>query len=167
MEKQFTKAPETVVLDISRFKNGTYGIGGQVADAWWADICAQVKLPAEGGCTVDLTVQISRPVIEVRGTLDVRFAREDVRTLEPFTQEQRITVDEVLAMPGHDIEGALPLEGEMLDMGEFIREQVMVNFDENPLKNPHSRGSFMVSDGLDDERREEKNPFSVLKHLKS
>lgn len=167
MDKQFTKAPETVVLDITRFKNGSYGISGNVAESWWAELCQQVGLQAAGGCKATLQVQITRPVIEITGTIDATFARSDVRTLESFTQEQRITVKEVMAMPGHEIEGALPLEGEMLDIGEFIREQIMLNFDEHPLKNPNSRGTFVVSDGLDEERKEEKNPFSVLKHLKS
>lgn len=167
MDKQFTKAPESVVLDISRFKNGSYSIGGKVADGWWAEVCQQVNLPAAGGCDVALTVQITRPVIEISGHLDVQFERNDVRTLEPFTQNQHIEISEILAIPGHEVEGALPLEGEMLDMGELIREHVILNFDEHPLKNPNSRGTFMVSDGLDDERKAEKNPFSVLKHLKS
>lgn len=168
VRKEFSKDLEKLTLDTSTLKDGSYLFHGEMAPSWWHSICKNdFSLPEKGYCKVNLTISVRAPLIEVRGDIEVMYEREDVRSLEKFDQVRVVEVDEQLVMPGHEIEGALPLDDQMLDMAELVREHVILNFDPHPLKNPNSRGGFIVSDGLDEELKEEKNPFSALKHLKS
>lgn len=163
--------PEKVIFDPYHMKPGTYHVEGPLTEAWWADLCKQLGLPPVGEGHVRLDFEFRPPLVMVRGSLDTAFERECVRSLEPFMQSTTMMVDEVLAIGAladdEQAQHIIPLEADVLDVGDFIRQQITIGLDPYPVKGAGPRGGILVSDGLDEMVAEEKNPFSVLKKLKS
>ena len=143
-------------------------VNGALGADWWAGLCQELGLPAEGQGEVTLELTIKRPLIRVQGTITTQLTRECVRTLETFPHPQTITVDETLSLkPLNEEADCIELEGDALDMGDYIRQQIILGLDPYPLKDGGERGGLVVDDGQSEVVAAEKNPFAVLKQLKS
>lgn len=169
------KDPFGVVLDLPGLKDGIYKIEGEASAENWQKVCETAAVPNKGSGKATLKLDIAGPVIRVTGTIDVTIEQECVRTLEAFMSEQHFDVTETLARktPKDQIDkdsDAFVIEGDAFDVGDFLTQHIILNLDPYPIKDPKGRtlrGGVMVSDGLDETIKEEKNPFSVLKQLKS
>ncbi len=164
---EFTRKPETVTFDIKSFKPGKYRVSGTLAKEWWHSVCRELKVPEVGGGSVDLVLDVTPPVVRITGQIKTMFQRECVRSLEIFDDENNYTIDESLTWQedGAD-ERVLFHEGTDLDMGEYIRQQIILHFDLHPIKVDGERGGIIVSDGLDGIEDDIENPFAVLGQLK-
>lgn len=166
----FTRSPEAVMFTVSRLKTGIYHVEGDMGANWWADLCKELGLPVAGTGRVDLYFDVKAPLIMVSGTIQTELERECVRTLEAFVEKRSFSIDEVLAFGDAPVEmedEVLPLEEDTLDVGEYIRQHIIANLEPYPIKDGGPRGGIILSDGLDEGTLNEKNPFAVLKQLKS
>ena len=163
--KQSTKAPDELVYNLRKMKNGHYHIKGRPTNQWWKALCQEVGVPEGGQGEVDLTLEISLPRFRVSGDINSTMKRQCVRSLEMFEHEASTHIDEHLTLQEDtDDGGEIYHEGETLDMGEYLRQQFVLAMDPHPIKGGGERGGVVLSDGLDEEiEAESNNPFAVLK----
>lgn len=160
----FNKKPEEVILDIQSLKNGTYQIKGDLSKAYWVKLCKELDLEPKGGGEVELTLDVSQPIVHISGQVKTTFERQCVRTLEMFMDSHTHKVDEHLTWKKEMAQDEVMYQEEVsLDFSDFIHQQIMLGFDLHPVKDPHHRGGVVLSDGY--EETAENNPFAVLKQL--
>lgn len=170
----YEKDPFTVNFDIDKLKNGVYKITGQVSECLWADACAQMKIPNSGFCKVDMEVLKEGDRLIFSGHIATQMKRECVRTLELFDMDDSFEFkEEVSLFEKEDSEFMEVLNGSVLDMKEYIVQQIILHMNPYPI-HPATlsakEGEFDIRDGQEkrvQQEKEEKNPFSVLKGLKS
>lgn len=164
----FRKQPETVLLDFKTLKNGNYLVEGTLGQAWWHTLCHELNLAPKGEGKVRLTLDVGQPIMHITGEVETTFERMCVRTLEMFDDTQITHVNEHLTwQQDRADENTLYHEDATLDMGEFIRQQIVLGFDLHPVKDRNHRGGVILSDGFDEgAHTETESPFAVLKQLK-
>lgn len=163
----FRKQPEQIVIDFKTLKNGTYLVEGALEQTWWNTLCLELGLAPKGAGHVKLKLDVSQPMMHITGTISTTFERECVRTLELFEDTQTTAVDEHLTWQKDMAdETTLYHEDATLDMGDFIRQQIVLSFDLHPVKDRSHRGGVILSDGFEAVHQEANNPFAVLKQLK-
>ncbi|MBI1362798.1 MAG: hypothetical protein GC134_02345 [Proteobacteria bacterium] len=169
------KDPFDLVMDVPGLKDGVYKIEGTSTPGSWARVCDTLEVPHKGEGHAALSLEVAGPVLRINGDLRVVLEQICVRTLEPFMSEQSFKVSETLTratrqQKAEEDDNAFMIEGDQFDVGDFLMQHVVLNLDPYPIKDPAERakrGGVLLSDGLDEVVREEKNPFSVLKQLKS
>ena len=159
------KTPDQVVFKLRNLKNGQYPIQGDVSSPWWQALCQELGFPPEGGGSVDLVLDISFPRFRVYGTLKMAMKRQCVRSLDTFLHKTTTHIDEHLTLKKDTGDGGeIYHEGDILDMGEYLRQQFILAVDPHPIKDDGQRGGVVLSDGLEDSQNQEKeNPFAILK----
>jgi len=137
-------------------------------------VARRLGLEALHELSADLTVRARAGgrLIEVEGDLHARLTQQCVVTLEPVESEveerfmQRFTTDPDFAQSDEivvDVEEEdvpEPVEGETVDLGEALVQQLALALDPYPRK-PGAEIEWREGDA------DESNPFAVLKQLKS
>jgi uncharacterized metal-binding protein YceD (DUF177 family) len=164
-------------MDVPGLKDGVYKIQGAATAQSWEKVCQTLGVPAKGGAKAEVYLDVAGPVIRARGSMEIELEQVCVRTLEPFMLGQHITFSETLTRGTRtrkaeeaDDDDTFVIEGDTFDVGDFLTQHIVLNLDPHPIKDPSSRGvrgGLVLSDGLDEVVKQEKNPFSVLKQLKS
>ena len=181
------KTPDQLVFNLPRMANGTYPVKGKMSQEWWQALCQELGFPVptnpeagpeEGSGTVDLTLELSLPRFRIYGTLDMTLTRQCVRSLEFFEHKTTTYIDEFLTLsptddaPQNDFENDSGQEiyhgHDVLDMGEYLRQQFILAVDPYPIAGDGIRGGVVLSDGLDETLEDdEENPFAILKNMGS
>lgn len=159
------KAPDELVFNLRKLKNGRYRIEGKPTATWWKALCQEVGVPEAGGGEVDLVLDVSLPRFRIFGDIKSTMQRQCVRSLELFEHRTDTHIDEHLTLqPVTDDGGEIYHESDTLDMGEYLRQQFVLAMDPHPIKGGGERGGVILSDGLDEEAESESsNPFAALK----
>lgn len=160
------KSPDQLVFNLRRMDNGQYHIKGKVSDKWWRALCQELQLPEEGEGHVDLTLELSLPRFRIYGELNMTLKRQCVRSLEAFNHETTTEIEEHLTLQQDtDDGGEIYHDKDVLDMGEYLRQQFIMAVEPHPIKgDENQRGGVVLSDGLDDKPGTgAENPFAVLK----
>ena len=166
----YDKDPFAVEFKLQNMKSGDYLVKGDVKEDMWAKSCKRIGVPVHGCCSVDIDVEKTRAEIGISGTIYTTMMRTCVRTLKEFELQEELKFAEKVPLRLHaaEQEGDV-FEGEVFNMGDYLTEQIIISMDPYPT-HPDvlsaKEGAFDVTDGLDEEVKEEKNPFSVLKDLK-
>jgi uncharacterized metal-binding protein YceD (DUF177 family) len=95
-----------------------------------------------------------------------------IRSLKPFEKKIDIVIDEEIFLtdPREGEEADEILKDDTFDAGDFIKQIIQLNVDPYPIHESTlnvPKGEFGLEDGLKEEVQKEKNPFAVLKDLKS
>jgi len=164
----FRKQPEQVMIDLKTLKNGQYLVEGALSQAWFYTLCGELGVAPKGAGNVRVTLDVTQPVMHITGEVKTTFERECVRTLEKFDDSQTTPIDEHLTwQKDRADEETFFYDEATFDVGEFIRQQIVLGFDLHPVKDRSHRGGVVVSDGFDPVTQADKeNPFAVLKQLK-
>ena len=162
----FNKKPEEITVDLRTLKNGSYFMEGEFSETYWAKVCKNLELEPKGQGSAKLELEVSQPIIHIKGEVKTTFERQCVRTLEMFEDTQTTRVDEhVTWKESMAEEGEVFFTDELaFDMGDFIEQQIVLGFDLHPIKDRSYRGGVVLSDGF--EETPAANPFAVLKELK-
>lgn len=170
----YKKDPFSVSFNVDNMRNGHYLIKGEVSEENWFDTCKQINVPAFGQCYAICTVDKKGNVIRIFGELKTTMTRNCVRTLEDFTESEVLKFKEQMYVEDREGEEmAVVLNGAILDMKEYLTQQIILNMNAYPVHpktKSMEKGNFGVDDGQEKallEEKEKKNPFSVLKDLKS
>lgn len=167
----FKKDPFTVSLKVDTLKQGEYLVEGEVSEENWFEACDQAKVSHGGHCTASLVVKKTSFSLEISGKANVSMLRECARTMEEFESDESFEFDERLYLnPINEEEEADAFEGDTLNVADYLTQQVIIHmkqFPVSPATLASGDGAFDVVDGQQDEVDEKKNPFSVLKSLKS
>ena len=166
--------PFTVKFDVDKLKNGTYKIEGEVAPELWREACKQIKVAEGGRCSVDTVLKKAGGMLKFSGQITTTMMRECVRTLETFelTETYHFT-EEVSMFDMEESEFMEVLQGQTLNMKDYFIQQIilyMTPYPIHPATLSAKEGEFDIKDGQEkriQKEKEEKNPFSVLKGLKS
>lgn len=170
----YEKDPFTVSFDVDRLKNGVYKIKGQVSDENWLKACKQMQVETGGSCYVDAEFEKKGSMLTFSGVIQTKMCRECVRTLEKFELEEQYKFqEEVSIFDKEESEFMEVLQGSKLDMKDYFIQQIILYMEPYPV-HPATlsaqNGEFDIKDGQEkriQQEKEEKNPFSVLKGLKS
>lgn len=169
--KQFKKDPFSVSLNLEDMKNGRYLFEGEVSSGNWLKACERIQVPQGGKCFARLIVEKNSYAMDFESHIECTMVRECVRTLENFEDSAELHYKErVYLQAQNEDEEADMFEGSLLDVGDILVQHIILEMNPYPV---HSRfkgaeqGDFDVLDGQQDAVEEEKNPFSVLKSLKS
>lgn len=170
--RTYEKDPFTVSLKAFSLHKGLYHVVGQVSDEHWQEACADMGLTAGGNCFIDVDIEKTKDFIIFKGHVNMKTNRTCGRTLEEFELEEHIEVDDRLCLSPEKLGEMDELFTETdLHVKDFIMQQIIVGMDPYPVhpgtKSAHEEGAFDVTDGIENDDIDEKNPFSVLKHLKS
>jgi uncharacterized metal-binding protein YceD (DUF177 family) len=171
-DKVYNKDPFSLTLDIRQFRGGEYQVKGEASPDSMKMLCERIGVDGKGTCSAN--VVFSKAVnfeFKTTGTIDLEVERTCIRSLKPFMHKETLTLNEVLKLsPLREGEDDDLLETDQLNVGDYLSQLIIVYMDAYPIhpkeKNKPA-GSFNVDDGIQDEVDEEKNPFSVLKSLKS
>lgn len=170
----YEKDPFDVSFDVDKLKNGIYKIKGQVSKGLWEKACEQINVPHSGYCKVDANFEKEGDRLVFTGTIQTQMKRECARTLELFDLDETFEFKEEISLfDKEDSEFMEVLRGSQLDMKDYFIQQIILHMNPYPI-HPATlsakEGEFDVKDGQEkriQKEKEEKNPFSVLKGLKS
>lgn len=169
---KFLKDPFTVTFDMATIKNGLYLIEGSFGEDGWKEICKRMDSDAsKGEGKSSLSLDKKNANVHIYGTIELEIERVCTRSLDSFLEKSTIEVDEHLTLnPEIAEEGSdILLQGDF-NIGSFVADHIVIGINPYPI-HPNSedteRGAVIVSDGMDEEVEEEKNPFSALKDLQS
>lgn len=169
--KEYTTDPFTLSLKVQSMKSGIYHVVGDVSAENWQETCTHIGVGDGGSCHIDIELEKASGFLTFKGTIKMQTTRTCVRTLEEFLLEETLGVSDRLCLAPEKAEELDEVfTEESLDLKEFLTQQIVVEMENYPVHpNTHSagEGAFDVSDGQESEVADEKNPFSVLKHLKS
>ena len=172
----YKKDPFSVSLNVDSLKNGAYYIEGDVSEANWFNACEQIDVPKSGKCHISCTLNKRGNVLKFMGDIQTEMRRECVRTLKVFDEKETIHFDEEVYIDEvENEEGAMKeaLHGSVLEMKDYLTQQIILHMNTYPV-HPDTlsakKGAFGLDDGQEKaikKEKLEKNPFSVLKGLKS
>lgn len=117
----------------------------------------------------DLDISRSADLVRVAGTLEADLGRTCVVSLEPLREpinEQfavvytTVAADEVVGEYEADLDAPEPIEGDVLDVGQVVLEQLVLTMSAHPRKEG-------AQPPEDPKKGQESHPFDVLKSLKS
>ena len=169
--KEFHKDPFDVSLKVDEMKNGTYLFEGEVSNEHWMEACLRIKVPQSGSCRAKLIVEKTSYSLDISSEIHCVMQRECSRTLEMFDEESNLSYKERLYLsPQDENEEADAFEGSVLDVGDILTQHIILEMSQYPIHHRFEggkEGEFDVLDGQQEEVDDEKNPFSVLKNLKS
>ncbi|MAI08068.1 MAG: hypothetical protein CMF61_03825 [Magnetococcales bacterium] len=170
----YEKDPFTVSFDVDRLKNGTYKIKGEVSSENWSAACKQMQVEEGGFCFIDAELEKKGAMLMFSGEIKTKMNRECVRTLETFELEETFKFQEEVSMfDKEESEFMEVLQGSQLNMKDYFIQQIilyMTPYPIHPATLSVQDGEFDIKDGQEkrvQQEKEEKNPFSVLKGLKS
>lgn len=168
----YRKDPFTVSFDLENLKSGLYLIEGEVSEAHWQKACEQIGVSPEGGkCFARVVLDKSMHQLKLSGKIDVEMNRLCSRSGEPFMMKESLDFEESAYLPAaKDVSEEDMFESSTLDVGDYITQQIILEMNQFPISPAHisaELGAFDVTDKLESEEAEKKNPFSVLKSLKS
>lgn len=167
----YKKDPFTVQFDLETLRNGKYLVEGEVSSENWHKACERIDVPAVGQCYARLVIDKSSYKIDFQGEIDVEMERDCSRSGEAFMFSEKLTFTETAFLKARTKEEEEDLfESSILDVGHYLTEQIILEMNPipvSPLYISREIGGFDVVDNLDDEENDKKNPFSVLKSLKS
>ncbi|MFT7434001.1 MAG: uncharacterized metal-binding protein YceD (DUF177 family) [Alphaproteobacteria bacterium] len=172
--KVYKKDPFSVSFNVDTMRNGSYLIEGDVTDENWKGACKQINVPEFGKCFIRCIVEKAGNVLNMMGEIKTTMKRTCVRTLKEFPEDEVIKFHERVFIDdrGED-EITVVLHGAILEMKEYLVQQIILNMNSYPI-HPDTlsckKGEFDLNDGQEKailKEKEEKNPFSVLKDLKS
>lgn len=167
----YQKDPTTVSLKVHTMKKGLYHIVGEVSSEKWDLLCDDMGVSRGGQCSVDLVIEKDRGFLTFKGQVLLQTQRTCVRTLKQFLLDECLKIEDRLcldATKAGDMDDVF--EEDIFSVADFIREQIVLLMNPYPVHpdtNTAEAGDFDVSDNLQEKDLNEKNPFSVLKHLKS
>lgn len=174
--KVYEKDPFTVAVNVDQLKSGFYLVEGEATAESWAKACKQMGVGAGGYCKARCVFEKTHGVLKFEGHISFDSERECVRTLQSFMEEQSFEFkDEVLLGENREDENETRevLKTAILDMGDFLTQQIILNMNPYPIHPgtlASKDGEFNYLDGQEKallEEKAQKNPFSVLKDLKS
>ncbi len=161
------KDPYDVALSLQNVTLGKYRVLGQVAEKHFTALTTLLNLPNKGYCRVDFTVDINMPIVQVKGTLEYSLERECGLSLKPFMETKKISVQDTFDLEDEeDVKELDYFTEKTFVFGPFVQEQLVMGLTPFPFKD-QKKQEVLISDGLEEEIKSEKNPFSVLKQLKS
>lgn len=161
------KDPFDVALSLQNVTLGKYRIVHSVDGKNFETLTNLLGLSNKGECLVDLTVDITMPIVQVVGQISYVLERECGKTLTNFMEKKKIQVSDTFDLnDAEDIEELEYFTEKSFSLGAYVQEQMVMGLTPFPQKGKKKEG-VLVSDGLDETVKMEKNPFSVLKQLKS
>lgn len=170
----YDKDPFTVSFDVDKLKNGIYKIKGNVSKDLWYKACEQMKVPPTGSCMVDAEVEKGSGKLSFKGFIQTKMERECVRTLQMFELEEKFEFQELVSLFDREESDFMEvLHGSQLDMKDYFIQQIILHMNAYPIHPAtlaSKDGEFDIKDGQEkriQQQKDEKNPFSVLKGLKS
>lgn len=172
---EYKKDPYTVSFEISALKNGHYHIEGEASAENWAKACEQMNVKAGTPCVVDIVLTKKSYALQLSGSIQGSCLRECVRTLKEFEETFKFSFSEEIYFKEREDDEDFHeiLDGDVFSVGEYVNEQIILNLNPYPVHPSTTTakdGQFDLLDGQEErinKEKEEKNPFSVLKGLKS
>lgn len=169
--KRYSVDPLTLNIDIHNIKEGLYHINGEANAEKWLKVCKTADIKPLGDVNIDIDMQRFSFKIHLTGTITAQVERTCIRTLKPFKTNININIDEEIftTKPREDEDPDEILQGSIFDVGDFIEQMVNLNIDPYPIHESTLNvpvGEFGLSDGIEEEVKEQQNPFAVLKDLK-
>jgi uncharacterized metal-binding protein YceD (DUF177 family) len=170
----YDKDPFAVTFDVDKLKNGTYKIKGQISEELWHKACLQMQVAPKGHCFIESELEKQGGKLTFSGHIQTKMERECTRTLKLFELEEEYDFKEVISLfDKEDSEFMEVLQGSLLDMKDYFIQQIILHMNAYPIHPAilaTKEGEFDIKDGQEkriQQEKEEKNPFSVLKGLKS
>lgn len=168
---EYTNNPFAVDLKVHSMKAGMYHVVGDVSDSDWEEACERIGVEKGGCCFVDVEIEKRAGFLYFTGNIKMQTKRTCVRTLQEFMLDESFEIEDRLCLAAEKAEEMDEVYAdETLEVKDFLSQQIvleMENYPVHPSTHSTEAGAFDVEDGQEKEVNEEKNPFSVLKHLKS
>jgi uncharacterized metal-binding protein YceD (DUF177 family) len=170
--KRYRQNPLTLKLDIHNLRAGLYRINGDVEEESWQKVCETAGIKPAGEVSIDIDMQKYSYKLHLTGTINTNVEMVCIRSLKPFEKKIDIVIDEEIFLtdPREGEEADEILKDDTFDAGDFIKQIIQLNVDPYPIHESTlnvPKGEFGLEDGLKEEVQKEKNPFAVLKDLKS
>tara|TARA_R110000868_G_scaffold190862_2_gene434964 strand:- start:29995 stop:30552 length:558 start_codon:yes stop_codon:yes gene_type:complete len=170
----YKKDPFSITFNVETMKNGSYLVEGVVSPENWTAACQQIDVPDAGKCAARCVIEKRGNVLKLLGEIKTTMRRTCVRILEEFDEDEILKFHEqVFIGESNEDDMTEVLDGPILDIKEYLIQQIILHMNAYPIHpKTHSdkKGEFQLNDGQEKaliKEKEEKNPFSVLKGLKS
>ena len=177
IHKQVEKHIEDKFLELTflfaQVKPGTiFHIKCKFSDKEYAQVLESLDIKAnpKGFILVDVDVEVKLPIVRVKGKVKTVFERNCIKTLDPYLESLSYNVEDNFSLKDEETFDLAYINDRQFDFKDYLLEQIFLNFNQYPTKVKEEEGgreSLIVSDGLENGSEEKKNPFSVLKQLKS
>jgi uncharacterized metal-binding protein YceD (DUF177 family) len=170
--KHYRTDPFSLVLEIRNMKDGWYHIDGVVSAENWQKMCKTAGVAPAGDVVIDAEIEKLPFKMRLMGRVKAKIEQTCIRSLQPLKTALDIQFNEeiFLTEPREGEKADEVLTGDTFDFGYFIKQIIQLDIDPYPVHQDTlniPKGEFGFSDGLEEEVKMEKNPFSVLKDLKS
>tara|TARA_B100000614_G_scaffold223513_1_gene211914 strand:+ start:85 stop:627 length:543 start_codon:yes stop_codon:yes gene_type:complete len=170
----YKKDPCEVNFDVSHLKSGTYLVEGTFSDENWQGITDRMDIEPGGKARARIEVTKTSTELFVEGWVECEMKQVCIRTLKPFIAEYKFTIKERIALQpeykSEDDQETLVLTHNKFNVGEVIAQHIILHKEPHPIhpdEKDKKRGDVVYGDSMEKQIKEEKNPFSVLKSLKS
>lgn len=170
---QFLKDPFQLLIDIKGLKNGLYKIEGIASEESWYQVCKRIGVPCYGEGQASFDMEKLGDVLRLTGVVNILMSRQCNRTLEYFDLKENIQFEEEFSISEAELDEDEAFNDGQFDVGNYLIQQVVLGMEPYPVHPStlsQNDGGFDLKDGFDEQinkEKEKKNPFSVLKHLKS